>query len=95
MTSGDLVPVEEALTEISGRVLSILNMVSQDSDVDLSGIQAVLEDIQAAVSSLVHPFLSTPIKDYTVTEGLLLLILLFLILRQIGYALKTLWNAFF
>lgn len=93
MTSGDLVPIEETLTEISGRVLDILNTVSQDTD--LSGIQAVLEDIQAAVSSLVHPFLSTPLKDYTVTEGLLLLILLFLVLRQLGHMCRALWNAFF
>lgn len=95
MTAGDLVPIEEALSEISGRVLDVLNAVLEDNGSDLSSVQAVLEDIQAAVSSLVHPFLSTPIREYTVTEGLLLLILLFLILRQLGYICKSLWNKFF
>lgn len=95
MTAGDLIPIEEVLSEISVRVLDVLNAVLENSDSDLSSVQVVLEDIQVVVSSMIHPFLSTPIKDYTVTEGLLFLILLFLILRQLGYICKSLWNKFF
>lgn len=95
MTAGDLVPIETALGEIARDVADILSDVLQDDSVDLSSIQSVLEDIQTAVSSMVHPMLSTPVQDYTVTEGLLLLIFLFLIFRELGRALSALYRRFF
>jgi len=35
-----------------------------------------------------HYFMSTPLDDYTVTEGLLLLILILLVVKWIGQAIK-------
>lgn len=93
MTAGDLAPIEGKLSDIYTVVSSILSNTS--SDVDLSGIQSILEDIQAAVSGMIHPILSTPLRDYTVTEGLLLCILLFLVLREIGRLVSQLWRRFF
>ena len=95
MTAGDLVPIEGTLSDILVVLSDILSDVSSDSSVDLSGIQSILEDIQAAVSGMVHPILSTPLRDYTVTEGLLLCIFLFLVLREIGRFVSRLWGRFF
>lgn len=95
MTAGDLVPIESTLGEIARNVADILSDVLQDDSVDLSSIQSVLEDIQVAVSSMVHPLFSTPLRDYTVTEGLLLLIFLFLIFREFGKAMVSLYRRFF
>ena len=93
MTAGDLAPIEGKLSDIYTVVSSILSNTS--SDVDLSGIQSILEDIQAAVSGMVHPILSTPLRDYTVTEGLLLLILLALVLPRLGRLAVSVFTAFF
>lgn len=93
MTAGDLVPIEDRLSDIYTVISDILSNTS--SDVDLSGIQSILEDIQAAVSGMIHPILSTPLRDYTVTEGLLLCIFLFLVLREIGRLVSRLWGRFF
>lgn len=95
MTAGDLIPIQDVLSEIESVVGQILSEVVSDTSPDLSSIQSVLEDIQAAVSSMVHPLLSTPVRDYTVTEGLLLLILLFLILRELARLMRILWNKWF
>lgn len=93
MTAGDLAPIEGRLSDIYTVISDILSDTS--SNVDLSGIQSILEDIQAAVSSMIHPILSTPLLDYTVTEGLLLCIFLFLVLREIGRLVSGLWRRFF
>lgn len=67
---------------------------------DLEPIQDVLSEIAGIVSSIrdsdvVRGFLSTPVKDYSVTEGLLLLILLVLILSALSRFLRWLFEEFF
>lgn len=46
------------------------------------------EVIQVTVVEVVRPFLATPLEEYTVTEGLLLLILFVLIVKFICKAVK-------
>lgn len=67
---------------------------------DLEPIQDVLSEIAGIVSSIqesdvVRGFLSTPVKDYSVTEGLLLLILLVLVLSGLSRFLRWLFEEFF
>lgn len=52
---------------------------------DTSTLELYTGQIQETID---HPFMTTPLDDYTVTEGLLLLILLVLVLKWIGQAIK-------
>lgn len=67
---------------------------------DLAPIEELLSEIAGVVSAIqesdvVRGFLSTPIKDYSVAEGLLLLILLVLILSGLSRFLRWLFEEFF
>lgn len=67
---------------------------------DLAPIEELLSEIAGVVSAIqesgvVRGFLSTPIKDYSVMEGLLLLILLVLILSGLSRFLRWLFEEFF
>lgn len=67
---------------------------------DLGPIENVLSEIAEIVSSIresdaVRGFLSTPVRDYSVTEGLLLLILLVLILSGLSRFLRWVFEEFF
>lgn len=55
--------------------------VAQDPEI-------VTETFESVIVESDRPFLSTPLDDYTVTEGLLLIIALILVLRWIGQAIK-------
>lgn len=67
---------------------------------DLGPIENLLSEIVGIVSSIqesnvVRGFLSTPVKDYSVTEGLLLLIFLVLILSGLSRFMRWLFEEFF
>lgn len=67
---------------------------------DLGPIEELLSEIAGVVSSIqesgvVRRFLSTPVQDYNVTEGLLLLILLVLVLSGLTRFLRWLFEEFF
>ena len=42
---------------------------------EIAGMDQVLQHLETMEATMVHPALETPIEDYTVTEGLLLLLL--------------------
>ena len=59
--------------------------------VDESASEVIVIDMPEPVAVTVvdhRPFLSTPLDDYTVSEGLLLLIVVILFLNLLGRALK-------
>lgn len=80
---GELVPVEEG--EVTLEVIEILiealiDFFTQDGTEDgtdvLTSIKDTVEEIAANVEP--HPLLDTPFEDYTVVEGLLLVLVLWL-----------------
>lgn len=89
MTDGEiLVPGAEDISVIKALVQNILSFFQEDDhDVlvdirdDLSDLREYLEE-QRQPNAVVRPMLTTSFADYTVTEGLLLLILLFLTVQS-------------
>lgn len=75
---------EEEETGTGSSTSSSETVVVQQT-MDTTMLELYTGQIQETVD---HPFLSTPLDDYTVTEGLLLLILLVLVLKWIGQAIK-------
>ena len=82
-----LVPDAGELVVIQETVQAILSFFQEDdhdvlSDIrdDVSGIRAYLEN-QGAANGDLRGMMTTNFADYTVTEGLLLLILLFMIIQ--------------
>lgn len=50
--------------------------------------ETVAETVEIVEVEADRPFLTTPIDDYTVTEGLLLIIALILVVKWIGQSIK-------
>lgn len=46
---------------------------------EIAGMDQVLQHLETMEATMVHPALETPFEDYTVTEGLLLLLLVLVI----------------
>ena len=89
-----LVPGSEDIAVIKEVVQSILSFFQEDdhdvlSDIrdDVQGIRTYLEGQEAANADL-HSMMTTSFTDYTVTEGLLLLILLCFFIRACAQMLK-------
>ena len=89
-----LVPGSEDITVIKEVVQGIFSFFQQDDhDVlsgiqeDVTGIREYLESQEAANADL-HSMMTTSFADYTVTEGLLLLVLLWLIIQSCTRMLK-------
>lgn len=53
-----------------------------------AGADAAADTVEVVAAESARPFLTTPLNDYTVTEGLLLCILLFLVLGKIAKIIK-------
>jgi len=64
------------------------NVLEVSEETTTQEADTVTETIEIVEVETDRPFLTTPIDDYTVSEGLLLLILLILVLRWIGAAIK-------
>ena len=80
---GELVPVEEGevtLAVIETLIEALIDFFTQDGTEDgtdvLTSIKDTVEEIAANVEP--HPLLDTPFEDYTVVEGLLLVLVLWL-----------------
>lgn len=81
--SGELVPVDEgdvSLAVIEALIQSLIDFFTQDGTEDgtdvLTSVKDTVEEIAANVEP--HPLLDTPFEDYTVVEGLLLVLVLWL-----------------
>ena len=70
--SGEAPPVEEAL----------------EGPIEVVGMDTVLKRLETLQGVADHPMLTTPFDDYTVTEGLLLLLLLSVLLSACAKLLK-------
>lgn len=58
-----------------------VNILSgSDGSVSVEGMQEVLQRLETLEAAAVHPMMETPFEDYTVTEGLLLLVFVILLL---------------
>ncbi len=89
-----LVPEAGEITIIAEGVQALLSYFQEDDNEILSdirgevrGIKQYLEN-QEAVNSDLHMMMTTDFSDYTVTEGLLLLILLYYFLGMLGRMLR-------
>lgn len=51
-----------------------------DGSISVEGMQEVLQRLETLEAAAVHPMMETPFEDYTVTEGLLLLVFVILLL---------------
>lgn len=87
LQAGELVPVEE-IGEIGPVIIELVGDLLElwDSDGDgASDLATVVTDIREQVfdisDMLIHPALSTPFTSYSVTEALLLMIVLFHFLK--------------
>lgn len=69
------------VTEVTNTPESI-----EETGEDLSG--EVFTEVVEVVQDDTHYFMTTHLDDYTVTEGLLLLILVLLVVKWIGQAIK-------
>lgn len=96
MEAGELVPASE-VTVISEVVQQILSYFQEDDNQILSDIRSGVTGIQEylqnreVVNADLHLMMTTNFADYTVTEGLLLLTLLWLV---IAFCVKRLKGAF-
>lgn len=66
-------------------------MVDHDYTEAIDSINSTLHDTSVMISESRHPLLDTPFEDYTVTEGLLLFLLLAII---IGAVIKVVKECF-
>ena len=87
VTDGEiLVPGEGELVVLERLVEDILSYFQEDDNKILSDIRTHTNAIKTSVASIQqsvapHPVLTTDFADYTVTEGLLLLIFLFMFMK--------------
>lgn len=78
-----LLDLVDALTGEGGLLDALLGEDGMTSDVD--GLQETVEDVRQMLD---HPFLTTSFEDYSVTEGLLLLLLLYFFIAGCARILK-------
>lgn len=85
------VPVDGEGLDVAEVVLQILNWLTQDGETDKTDMELIAGTVQEIHDTVLHPALTTPFADYTVTEALLLFLALFQIVR---WALGQLRGAF-
>lgn len=88
VTAVDYSAVLEALLDAVGNLYQDVVGESEDEETSVAENVAVLQTDVAEVKEMVtvaveRPFLTTPIEDYSVSEGLLLMILFVLFLRAL------------
>lgn len=57
----------------------LVSEVVESSPTEIVGMDEMLKHLETIEATMVHPALETPFEEYTVTEGLLLLLLVLVI----------------
>lgn len=85
------IPVDGEGLDVAEVVLQILNWLTQDGEADKADAELITGTVQEIRDTMLHPALTTPFADYTVTEALLLFLVCFQVVR---WALGQLRGAF-
>lgn len=71
---------EDAAAEAPAEAVEVPPAEEIDGSVVVAGMDTALERLETIQGAMDHPMMETPFEDYTVTEGLLLLVFVILLL---------------